>query len=62
MKDFRMYSQISLVITKLSEVKNSNLKLSKNLEDAMDRYEMLANQNADLLSKIDSLTVSSILF
>ena len=41
----------------MNELKASNLKLGRNLEDAMDRYEMLANQKTDLENKIESMQV-----
>ena len=46
-----------MTITKVNELKCSNLKLGRNLEDAMDRYEMLANQKTDLENKIESMQV-----
>ena len=50
--------QISNLITTVGEVKASNLKLSKSLEEAMDRYEMLASQNTDLQNTAESNMVS----
>ncbi len=38
----------------VTELKSSNLKLSKNLEEAMDRYEILASQKTDLENRIES--------
>ena len=51
------FLQISSLITRASELKSSNLRLSKNLEEAMDRYDLLANQNTDLQNTLDSILV-----
>ena len=55
--DLSDFLQRSELITKVSELKSSNLKLSKNLEEAMDRYELLANKKTDVENQIESLTV-----
>ena len=46
----------------VTELKSSNLKLSKNLEEAMDRYEILTSQRTDLENRMETDQVIQINF
>ena len=49
--------QISRLITQVSELQGSNQRLNRSLEEAMDRYDLLANQHTDLKTTLDSTLV-----
>jgi len=49
--------QISKHITRIAELKSSNFKLSKKLEEAMERYELLASHRTDLENEIENIQV-----
>ena len=49
--------QATRLITSVGEIKASNLKLSKNLEDAMDRYELLASLKTGLENQLENIMV-----
>jgi SMC interacting uncharacterized protein involved in chromosome segregation len=51
--------QISQLITKCSELKNSNIALGKKLEEADDQIEALDTQNTDLHNQIENQQVST---
>ncbi len=58
----KLKQEYSNLITKINELKTSNLKVSKNLEDATDQYDVLTNLNADLENTMETMQARTELF
>ena len=54
-----MIFQISQLITENQELRKKNLKIKHNLEEAMDKFEMIFGEKVDLENFAEALQVDS---